>query len=878
MAVAPVVLRPTAATSSIWTLTGAASLALALSDNSDASYGQLVAGAMDSLLITGFGSFSVPPLAQIRSITARVRWAPIAGFPSNWGAQIVRQGAGSVVYFGAGPPTPYGTITTSTLGAITTGSTGGPLSQGDVDSLQLYLYPLASAHTHRVHEAYLDLLYNEAPVVVVTSPASPVVDTTRPSWTWTYTDPESDAQEAYRTRLFTAAQVAVLGFDPATSPAAWDSGEVFSSSARTVASGIDLVTGTTYTPYLAARDAGSNGRYSAWAAGAAFLVTLAVPAVPAVVATAEPTAARVRLDATGFDNILTRNQSMVETGTIGFVAVTNAGTLTRDTAQFRQGLASLRFQSVAGGDMKVGTLTGTNGVPVAPGQVVTGLVSIRPASNRAVRAELAFYDAAGAQIGTNTLGASVSPGAGVWSDRSVTATAPALTVTAAVIPAVLATGGAAEQAWADQFSVAPGTSTVWTRGGFVTDLGRLADTFTRADSAVTLGSSEGPGTPAWAALSGTWGITAGRAYLVSTTIQAVAVLTSTHLTDGYVEADVTLSATANRADCGLIFRASDNSNYLMLAINKTGTGTTDALTVYKQIAGAFTSLGQLASVGFVNGQTYRIRVEFYGAAIRVLVGGVARLTVVLSAADLAATGSWNRHGIRINATGAGDDGGSRFDNFVAGSPKTQVVTVQRSTDVGVTWANVREAYTETLTDPLQSGLWYDNEAPRAIALQYRARAEAIEGTGSLASAWSTPVAVTLAGDGHAWLKSPTNTTLNQTINDTAGLASESPDDSSVLYAEGRRTPIIYTGPIRGEVFTIPLFFANDAAWLAFEALRARGEALLFQTCYGDTGGLEQYWVRLGKRTLARITTDAMHTAQGRTADVAAWEVAVPTVT
>jgi hypothetical protein len=56
-----------------------------------------------------------------------------------------------------------------------------------------------------------------------------------------------------------------------------------------------------------------------------------------------------------------------------------------------------------------------------------------------------------------------------------------------------------------------------------------------------------------------------------------------------------------------------------------------------------------------------------------------------------------------------------------------------------------------------------------------------------------------------------------------------------------------------------MIFAGDAAWYAFEALRApifpiAPTSYLFQSCWGDTV-LEQMWVRFGPtRSVVRVTT------------------------
>lgn len=190
------------------------------------------------------------------------------------------------------------------------------------------------------------------------------------------------------------------------------------------------------------------------------------------------------------------------------------------------------------------------------------------------------------------------------------------------------------------------------RGGAI-----VADTFTRADSAVTLGSAETG--QAWSALSGTWGISGSKAYLASTTAQAVAIVES-GAADADVSVDVTLSASASRADVGIAFRVIDDNNYLLAAFTKTAS---DAITIFKRSAGAFTQLAILSGAGNINGSTYTFRVRVRGTSVEVFRDGESKLAHTLSGADQTAYGAATKHGLRLNWGASNDDGGSRFDNF-----------------------------------------------------------------------------------------------------------------------------------------------------------------------------------------------------------------------
>lgn len=101
---------------------------------------------------------------------------------------------------------------------------------------------------------------NQAPVTVVTAPADPTTNSTTPTVIWTYSDPEGNPQTAYQVRVFTAAQYGIGGFDPAVSPATYDSGEVATADLSKV---IPALANATYRAYVRTKD--SDGNYSAWA-------------------------------------------------------------------------------------------------------------------------------------------------------------------------------------------------------------------------------------------------------------------------------------------------------------------------------------------------------------------------------------------------------------------------------------------------------------------------------------------------------------------------------------------------------------------------------------------------------------------------------------
>lgn len=164
-----------------------------------------------------------------------------------------------------------------------------------------------------------------------------------------------------------------------------------------------------------------------------------------------------------------------------------------------------------------------------------------------------------------------------------------------------------------------------------------SDDFNRADSTSSLGSPSDGGS-AWSALAGTWGINTNRGYSPSGG-QAVAVLEAS-------AADVRLEAVIQTAgsDYGLVVRASDNSNYWLLAITATN------FVLYRKEAGSFTNetSGPAATV---NGDT--VRFEANGTSLKGYLNGVEKLSFT-SSFNQSAT----QHGIRSNT-----DAVVRFDDL-----------------------------------------------------------------------------------------------------------------------------------------------------------------------------------------------------------------------
>ncbi len=202
--------------------------------------------------------------------------------------------------------------------------------------------------------------------------------------------------------------------------------------------------------------------------------------------------------------------------------------------------------------------------------------------------------------------------------------------------------GSLDGAWSDwvtfKASSGPTVSVDW-------PLQYREDTFTRADNASSLGSSEhGAASEAWNARVGTWGISSNKAYTSVSTANALATLSG--YANGVTQADVTF---ATGITCGVVFRLQDTNNYWRAALDAGG------LKLYKQVAGVWTQVGSTYAFSPVNGQAYTIKITHDGTSITVNLDGTDQITVT-GQTDLQTASSV---GLYCNSSAA-----VRFDNFL----------------------------------------------------------------------------------------------------------------------------------------------------------------------------------------------------------------------
>jgi len=167
-------------------------------------------------------------------------------------------------------------------------------------------------------------------------------------------------------------------------------------------------------------------------------------------------------------------------------------------------------------------------------------------------------------------------------------------------------------------------------------------------------------------LSGTWGISTNKAYQPGG-VQYGALVYDSGRADGVVQADITTgadtSASAN-INVGLIARAADNNNLLMLEMQKNRASSLDAITLYTKIGGVFAGIGQKTAAGLAYATTYTVKMVLTGSTVQVYLNGVLQFTVTQATGLEGNT----KHGIMQSAGQDGDgtiftSATSRFDDL-----------------------------------------------------------------------------------------------------------------------------------------------------------------------------------------------------------------------
>lgn len=171
---------------------------------------------------------------------------------------------------------------------------------------------------------------------------------------------------------------------------------------------------------------------------------------------------------------------------------------------------------------------------------------------------------------------------------------------------------------------------------------RVSDTFPRADSAVSLGSAETG--QIYQVVSGTWGISANKAYTVTDTHND-RVIIETGLKNAVLESVVhgQYMLPDQRIPI-LMFRYYDVNNRLQIGLDN------GSIVLYKMDGGAFTSLASVAQTT-TDDFDYTLKIAYTENNIEIFVNGTSKITYVLSGGDTKYA-QYTKIGMRLVKNGA----------------------------------------------------------------------------------------------------------------------------------------------------------------------------------------------------------------------------------
>lgn len=790
-----VTLRPDSTLGSSGTsLTGAATVHAATNDNSDSTY----VGINDGYITVGFATTTLPAGAQVRSVTAYARI-----FVTNFTGGIMNVSWGtSSAQFATWSSISNAPQNTYTLAAQAMNPSGGTWTQADIDDLQMTC-AITSTWTGPdgyVYDVWIVVDYNSAPTATGTAPNANTA-TLKPTFSWTYSDGDGDAQERYRIKVFSSAQISAPGFDPNTSTAYLDSGEVFSSLTSWTCTS-NLQNGITYRAYVFVADVGSNGRYNivnTFGPYAYTTVDIKPPGVPTISSiTTQSSDMSFQLAVQDRQNILSTDEAGFETSISTWTAVANCN-VARSTAQAENGSASMSMTATSTSQMSAISGYQSN-IWGAGGQPYTARASFFNATQaRTYRVDIQWYDDSNSLLSTTT-GRSFPGTANTWVAAFVTGAPPGTATKAKVVVAV--TGHAnSEVHYVDNVGLMIYANNMINNPQFEVD----SDNNGFADdwSSYTTGTNT---------VSGSLDTTASYVY------------------SGVSSQKLTLVTGSGYAGIQTLPIAWGVGSYVFYA--KIWVETACTIDIFTTSSGSHT---QALSAG--SWQTVLVNISQASAVTEpIIIRCTASVVMHIGVAQLELGGSFT--GLVLNRR-----------TWVRGGALVNYWEIQRSDDSGATWkTRSRLELNNALFNPAtdvqlnRNIAWAitgigDYEAPRNATPWYRVRATVVVDGTALASQWGPWFKVQPANvlPLTGWWFKPIyhpSLGLRLYINDES-LTWNSDGNDGVFWPLGRRAAVVISDKIHGEQLDIDVSLLTEADRLALETLRGYEETMLVQSPYGD---------------------------------------------
>jgi hypothetical protein len=299
MAVTTVVPNATASGTTLFTVTGAASINAALSDGSDSSYimkTSSIVGSADA--IVDFGTTTISSSQRVKRVRVRARCStPTTSGKINiyLGSRLNNQ---NYFYSGLAIRGINTSATDFTGPYFASAPNGQDWTQSAINGLRAKVTEYKdTSDIGKTYELYIDVDVAAQPTVTVSAPTGTVTTSAAPDVTWAYADTDNETQSYYQIKVFSAAQYGAGGFDAETSTATWDSGEIASSDQTGVVG--TLLLPATYRTYVRVAKSINGTPFWSTFAYSQFTISFTAPTVPTMVANWSDALGRASFTLTG---------------------------------------------------------------------------------------------------------------------------------------------------------------------------------------------------------------------------------------------------------------------------------------------------------------------------------------------------------------------------------------------------------------------------------------------------------------------------------------------------------------------------------------------------------------------------------------------------
>ena len=460
----------------LFTGTGGADYAV-LADSSDGTYLLRTSETVPASYEAEFETTTLSTDEVITSVNLRAKISSQAADSlAQFSIGVITDRNGKTVTYSI-PVTKQGIVSATTydLGIkLTTAPNGSAWTQTYLDNLIVKFTDGATGSTVTppsptnrtvLYALYVDVETAPRPTVSVTAPTGSITDTSFPSVTWTPTFSDGSPQAAYEIKIFDSSTYTGATFSADTSTAVISTGIITNTDSRGQTLEGDLANSTTYRAYVRVASLINGVNYfSAWAYSQ-FDLAIDSPAIPTVSAFYDSDTSSVAVTIFGRTNAMNANMSSIETDTTGWVAVANCA-ISRSTAQYANGTASLRLQATSSGDMTASTTDATKFAVTANTKFSATAVFRADSVARNTAIGIVWLNSSGSTIstayGTNELDSSST-----WNECVITGIAPSTATHAKVIVKIIS-AGTSEIHYIDKIAFHAGDSPFWTRGGFST--------------------------------------------------------------------------------------------------------------------------------------------------------------------------------------------------------------------------------------------------------------------------------------------------------------------------------------------------------------------------------------------------------------------------